>query len=126
MTREEAVSVLNMVEAHGPLVIKAKKMAIEALKQTEQPTEVQDILQYLDEYLHPIISPEHWSVYSELYDMISMLPSAQLEQKKGKWIGKPIAGYATVRCSVCNDVFCENTGRWNYCPNCGAKMEEEE
>lgn len=36
MTREEAITVLNMVEAHGPLVIKAKEMAIEALKQTEQ------------------------------------------------------------------------------------------
>ena len=40
---------------------------------------MQDILQYLDEYLHPIVSPEHWSVYSELYDMVSMLPSAQPE-----------------------------------------------
>ena len=49
----------------------------------------------------------------------------QPEQKKGKWKGKPIAGYATVRCSVCNDVFLENAGRWNFCPNCGAKMEEE-
>jgi len=45
--------------------------------QPEQPTGVQDILQYLDEYLHPIVSPEHWSVYSELYDMVSMLPSAE-------------------------------------------------
>lgn len=45
--------------------------------QPELPTGVQDILQYLDEYLHPIVSPEHWSVYSELYDMVSMLPSAQ-------------------------------------------------
>lgn len=36
MTREEAITVLNMVEAHGPLVIEAKKMAIEALKQPER------------------------------------------------------------------------------------------
>ena len=35
MTREEAISVLNMVEAHGGLVIEAKKMVIEALKQPE-------------------------------------------------------------------------------------------
>lgn len=44
-----------------------------------QPSEIQDILNYLDTVLHPIISPEHWNVYSELYDMISTLPSAQLE-----------------------------------------------
>ena len=44
--------------------------------------------------------------------------------RHGHWVGKPIAGYATVRCSVCGDVFRENTGRWNYCPNCRAKMDE--
>lgn len=44
------------------------------------------------------------------------------ERKKGKWIGKPIAGYTTVRCSVCNNVFSENNGRWNFCPHCGADM----
>ena len=32
MTREQAVSVLKMVEAHGSLVIKAKEMAIQALE----------------------------------------------------------------------------------------------
>lgn len=46
--------------------------------------------------------------------------------KHGRWIGKPIAGYSTVRCSVCKETFTENTGRWNYCPNCGAKMPAEE
>lgn len=35
MTREEAINVLNMVEAHGPLVIEAKEIAMEALKQPE-------------------------------------------------------------------------------------------
>ena len=81
MTREEAITVLNMVEAHGSLVIKAKEMAIEALKQPER--------------------------------------------KKGYWIGRPIAGYTTVRCSVCTELFFENQGKWNFCPNCGAEMEKE-
>ena len=35
MTREEAIKVLNMVEAHGPLTIKAKEMAIKALEEPE-------------------------------------------------------------------------------------------
>ena len=33
MTREEAIEILNMVEAHGSLVIQAKEMAIKALEQ---------------------------------------------------------------------------------------------
>lgn len=61
------------------------------------------------------------------YDAVRMVEEAPAieERKKGKWIGKPIAGYDKVRCSVCNDVFLENDGRWNFCPNCGADMREE-
>lgn len=33
MTREEAITILNMVEAHGSLVAQAKDMAIKALEQ---------------------------------------------------------------------------------------------
>lgn len=43
--------------------------------------------------------------------------------RHGRWIGKPIGGYSTVRCSACGDVFLENNGKWEYCPNCGAKMD---
>ena len=34
MTNKQAIKVLNMVEAHGSLVIQAKEMAIKALEQT--------------------------------------------------------------------------------------------
>lgn len=60
-------------------LVRDARVTILPSAQPEQPTEVQDILQYLDEYLHPIVSPEHWSVYSELYDMVSMLSPAQSE-----------------------------------------------
>jgi len=36
MTENEAISVLNMIEAHGSLPIKAKKMAIQALEEIQQ------------------------------------------------------------------------------------------
>lgn len=44
----------------------------------------------------------------------------------GYWIGKPISGYATVRCSNCKSVFLENRGTWKYCPDCSAKMDGSE
>lgn len=47
--------------------------------QPEQSSEIQGILDYLDTVLHPIVSPEHLDVYSELHDMISRLLSAQFE-----------------------------------------------
>lgn len=52
---------------------------------------------------------------------VSEMPTVE---KHGHWIGKPIAGYSLVRCSVCF-AFANNIERWNYCPNCGAKMDEE-
>ena len=43
----------------------------------EPSTEIQEILDYLDTTLHPIVSPDNWNVYAELHDMVSKLPSAQ-------------------------------------------------
>jgi hypothetical protein len=66
------------------------------------------------------------------------LPSVEVEPvKTGRWIvhtdkfanGAEYFGYAV--CSECGDMFncMETIGLnpiWNYCPNCGAKMEGEE
>ena len=38
--------------------------------QSEQSSEIQDIINYMDTVLHPIVSPDHWDVYSNLYDMV--------------------------------------------------------
>lgn len=72
---------------------------------------------FLDEYID-------YDGTTSAYDM-AIGALQEPERKKGKWIGKPIAGYSKVRCSVCNDVFLDNAGRWKYCPNCGARMENE-
>lgn len=58
--------------------------------------------------------------------VIRQVPSVQPEQTKGKWEkGVSENGLATALfCSACNY---ENKqwNEWNYCPNCGAKMERE-
>lgn len=62
-----------------------------------------------------------------IYSFLDTLPAADVvERVRGEWIGKPIAGYTTVKCSVCRSAFSANTGRWNFCPNCGADMRGEE
>lgn len=61
-------------------------------------------------------------VMAEVKGLLVNAPTVE-ERKHGHWIGKPIAGYSIVRCSVCF-AFANNIERWNYCPNCGAKMDE--
>ena len=67
--------------------------------QPEPSTEIQEILNYLDTTLHPIVSPDNWYVYAELHDMVSMLPSAQSEhtcvgcKHYGMWENEVEYGY---------------------------------
>lgn len=68
--------------------------------------------------------PERIIYQADAVRALLSLPSAEPEQKRGWWIGKPIAGYCTVHCSVCGEVYLENSGKWNYCPNCGADMKK--
>lgn len=52
------------------------------------------------------------------------LPSAQPEQKRGHWIYKKDEFDGLLaECSVCH---VEGMLYGNFCPNCGAKMDEEE
>ena len=54
------------------------------------------------------------------------LPSAQPEQKVGKWIKLYAGNY---KCSVCGDWWGNDNNEmvedFNYCPNCGARMVTE-
>lgn len=57
-------------------------------------------------------------------EWMKTLPSAQPEQKVGKWL---LYGRGTAKCSQCGMVYIDaydDDRCFNYCPNCGAKMEE--
>ena len=102
MTREEAINTLGnfkrYISGGGVTDIKANKaidMAIEALQteavQDEALTK-QEILDYLDDVLHPMVSPDNWYVYSELHDMIEELPFEE-----------PVCGCTTNQKGVLNE-----------------------
>lgn len=69
----------------------------------------------------------------EIRDRIMFMPEIDAEPvKRGRWIDKPDEYCETniIRhCSECGwSVFKCNPlydfGRWNYCPHCGAKMQD--
>ena len=74
--------------------------------------------------------------YSDTYDkaciigVLEELPSAQPERKTGKWgeaHRRGVLTYADIyaECSACHSEPVFNGWEMRYCPNCGAKMEEE-
>lgn len=68
-------------------------------------------------------------------DAIKNLPSAQPERKRGKWIyGEDEYGIDGYRCDKCGFFvpwdyvhnFINYIDDYNFCPNCGARMEEDD
>lgn len=80
------------------------------------------------------IYADAFNVLAEVRDKVRALPSVSPQQKTGRWIPVGYDGYADGNpvydwweCSECGE---EHTGDDDtltaYCPNCGAKMEEQE
>ena len=43
--------------------------------------------------------------------------------RNGRWIEKEKYNFGVMYdCSICGDRILDNGHSWNYCPNCGAKM----
>ena len=75
--------------------------------------------------------------WNDAVSLVESMPSAQPERKTGRWIIKdnPGTGWYRITCSECGeDVtstapcigFYPNAKvMWNYCPDCGARMEGE-
>lgn len=62
--------------------------------------------------------------------LINEQPLADVKEvKHGKWIEKEEdLGYDVYQCSVCKEEYCLETGspqenNYDYCPNCGARMD---
>ena len=54
---------------------------------------------------------------------IKELPSVQSKYRTGHWVEKIVRGRTELYCSACGDGI-DVIYEYNYCPTCGAKMEE--
>ena len=70
-------------------------------------------------------------IATTLYSAIDVVkvqkPVDALEVVHGRWEKTEYHGF--LRCSECKDAYVADEwvedGKWNYCPNCGAKMDGE-
>lgn len=80
---------------------------------------------YQHKYYHPY-SKSNSIPCSELYDILERLPTIDaVEVKHGEWIATRVevdgSRFTGERCSRCG--WWKSMGIYNYCPNCGAKMD---
>lgn len=86
-----------------------------------------DLIQY-----EPMLSAKGNGMYEDVMvaykSQIDDLPTIE-ERKTGKWISHDVNGKESIDrdvCSACGERFAQiaETGcEWNYCPNCGSRME---
>ena len=80
---------------------------------------------------HMSLTPRYISklVDAEIGDVIDIIDEAPtvdaVEVVHGRWEKAEYSGF--LRCDQCKDVYINEEwledGKWNYCPNCGAKMD---
>lgn len=61
---------------------------------------------------------------NEIVNFLKSRPSAQPERKTGRWQYVDYGGFGNWHCTACRKI-CICNGDFDYCPNCGAKMDEE-
>lgn len=128
MTAREAIKYLKDPIGKREQHDEAVSMAIEALRNS--PTQMSGTSDTISRQtaIHTITN------YNEVVDksvakrLLIQLPSTQTEQKKGRWI--PVDDPSiTGRCSVCgfeSHLYEDDVYGYDYCPNCGARLEEVE
>lgn len=94
-----------------------RSKAIEAIKAAKEKG---NIYCTLDPEKKPEKTPHAFVILRKALDAIDAIPAAPM--KHGKW-EKSIFAEDFHRCSICASVW---NRKFEYCPHCGAKMDEED
>ena len=65
-------------------------------------------------------------IKQDFADMISNATTVDVSPvRHGRWVEQEKYTFGTMYdCSICDNRILDNGHSWNYCPNCGAKMDE--
>ena len=64
-------------------------------------------------------------IQEDLDMLFCMLPAENVSPvRHGRWIEQEKYTFGVMYdCSICDNLILDNGHSWNYCPNCGAKMD---
>lgn len=70
------------------------------------------------------VSENEWVGFDTIDEVLSGMPAADVQEvRHGRWIHKDPSGTS---CSKCGSLFPMFMGLYDYCPNCGASMVNED
>lgn len=128
MSREEAIKELTelLPEEFLSEYSEAIRMAIKALEQEpcEDAISRQEVLEEINRV--GVKGFETYNDYSQLYDFVDTLPSVTPQPEMGHWEWNQYDANPKIgnfHCSLCHNI---GESYYDYCPNCGAKMQEVE
>ena len=70
------------------------------------------------------VDPQYETMIQWCITVLDAQPTIEPERKTGKWITQQFGSWA--ECSECHELYDIPISLSNFCPNCGAKMEETE
>lgn len=146
MTREEREQALEWFKNRPITMSGAKKMydlaiaALEQLEPCEDAVSRTELSHIFAEHCYPV-HYDHNSVdigmtLPGIVEVLNIAPSVTPEQEHGKWEEKAVSDekiideWQSARCSACGKYhtapYMYYFNNYNFCPNCGARMTEEE
>ena len=70
---------------------------------------------------------EDFCVNESFYDALQTMPAADVSPvRHGRWVKEKTDVLIHWHCSACEECFFLDKPNSEYCPHCGAKMDEEE
>ncbi len=131
MTFDESINILKQyIDYNNPDVpdFYAMAEAIEWILEALEQEPCSDVVsrQAVDDAIYDY-SRSCDANYAQIMEFIDKLPSVTAQPKMGRWNFTKHYGRDYYVCLVCGmERMDDHSSGWNYCPNCGAKMQEVE
>lgn len=127
ISRQAAIDVAKQ-HWYKPDIAKALEDLPSAQPERLTDDDFETIRIHLNAYKEKLCNQHRWKEaeeYQRIIDRFMEFASQPtIKPRKGKWIYR--REYGTAKVWTCSECGWNDIGEWNFCPNCGADMRQEE